>query len=135
MTHDRPNRYAQPESIPRDVGKLRVAKTIPPSQAGAVKLARQYGDRLVCVRHRHDADNVHRYTTIELLVEHTPIQKRPDPLVKVAIAVGGGQDTLRAQAQRQGATWDQQTKLWTMHRSVATKLRLLDQVVSKTRQR
>ncbi len=33
----------------------RVVKKMSPSQPGALKLARRYGDALICVRYRHDA--------------------------------------------------------------------------------
>ena len=56
--------------------KTRVVKKIPASQPGALKLARCYGDALVCVRYRHDAQGLNRYTTVDLMVDHAPIQSR-----------------------------------------------------------
>lgn len=37
-----------------------VIKRMAPHQPGAVKLARRYGDALVCVRYRQDPDGQHR---------------------------------------------------------------------------
>ncbi|HKX41878.1 MAG TPA: hypothetical protein VJO99_12025, partial [Burkholderiaceae bacterium] len=53
-----------------------VVKRLSPTQAGALKLARRYGDALVCVRYRHDAAGRHRYTTVELIIDEAPIVPR-----------------------------------------------------------
>ena len=42
----------------------RVVKKMSPAQPGAVKLARRFGDALVCVRYRHDAQGQQRYTML-----------------------------------------------------------------------
>src|SRR4051812_41936053 len=47
----------------------RIVKRLSASQAGAIKLARRYGDALVCVRYRHDLQGRLRYTTVELVVD------------------------------------------------------------------
>lgn len=52
---------------------LRVTRKLSPESRGALKLARQFGDALICVRHRSDDKGEYRYTTVELLVEKTPI--------------------------------------------------------------
>ena len=48
--------------------KTRIVKRLAPDQAGAKKLARQYGNALVCVRYRQDPEQGLRYTTVELVV-------------------------------------------------------------------
>ena len=56
--------------------KTNVVKKLAPDQNGAKKLARRFGDALVCVRYRYDADTGIRYTTVELLVGQAPLKKR-----------------------------------------------------------
>lgn len=50
-----------------------VAKTIKPGHRGAVKLSRLYGEKLVCVRYRENADGTTRSTTVELIVDEVEI--------------------------------------------------------------
>ena len=64
-----------------------VVKRLLPSQPGAQKLARRYGEALVCVRYRHDPLGKLRYTTVELIVDEAPVAYRvsPDEIVMVHI--------------------------------------------------
>jgi hypothetical protein len=101
---------------------LKVLKRLSPSQAGAIKLARRYGDALVCVRHRTDEEGLSRITTVELIAERTPIQPRTDKIIGVKINFGEPQ--LQSVAKAAGATWDRQAKLWRMPKRVATALNL-----------
>src|SRR6185369_2650549 len=84
-------------NIPKDRGKAerieqtRVVKKLSVTQPGALKLAQRYGEALVCVRYRHDAERRYRYTTIELVVERAPIKRRNpalDAIVVVRIPFG-----------------------------------------------
>ena len=68
---------------PRDT--LRVSKKFLPGQPGTLKLARKHGDALVFVRYRVDAEGLHRYTTVELVVDHDPIVKWVDRIVGVRV--------------------------------------------------
>jgi hypothetical protein len=60
-----------------------------PGQKGTKKLVVEYGDRLVAVRYRYDADRQRRYKTIELIVEESPWLPRLRPDVEVDLAAGG----------------------------------------------
>jgi hypothetical protein len=40
-----------------------------PGEKGTQKLARQYGERLVCIRYRYDAARKKRFKTVELIVD------------------------------------------------------------------
>lgn len=101
---------------------LKVLKRFTPNQPGAIKLARRYGDALVCVRYRVDADGLSRITTVELIVERTPIQPRKDKIVGVKINYG--EPELQSVVKAAGATWDKEAKLWRMPKRVATALKL-----------
>ena len=71
-----PNRQAM-----SNISRLHVSKTYAPDQNGAKRFARRYGDPLVCVRHRLSDDGAMRHTTVELLVESTPVASRARALV------------------------------------------------------
>ncbi len=49
-----------------------------PGQKGTKKLVVKYGDRLVAVRYRYDAEQKRRYKTVELIVEESPWSPRLD---------------------------------------------------------
>jgi hypothetical protein len=48
---------------------MRTRLTLRPHQRGAQQLLAQYGNRLVCVRYRYEAQQQKRVKTVELIVE------------------------------------------------------------------
>lgn len=106
-----------------------VVKRLSATQPGALKLARRYGDALVCVRYRHDAQGRHRYTTVELVVDEAPVATRAriDEIVLVQLAFDDAE--LRQLALAQGARWDAKRRLWSMTRRAAGKLSLVARIV------
>ena len=57
-----PPRRAPESSTPR------VRLHLKPGQKGTKQLLAQYGDRLICVRYRYDAQRKKRFKTVELVV-------------------------------------------------------------------
>jgi hypothetical protein len=112
---------------PNPAQRPRVVKRLDPTQPGAIKLARRYGEALVCVRYRHDADGRDRITTVELVVNRTPIVRRPSPTVAVELRFEDR--VVRARALALGATWDWEARVWYMSREVARKLGVLKRIV------
>jgi hypothetical protein len=113
----------------------RVAKRIAPTQPGAIKLAEQYGERLVCVRYRHDPTGRHRYTTVELVVARSLVkprserQQQPKKLQVVALRIGGTENELRKAVLAHGGVWNSKAQLWYLARTTAQALGLLSRVV------
>lgn len=107
----------------RPVDALRVVKTLRPPQPGTIKLARHWGDALICVRYRHDSSSTRRYTTVELIVEEVPIQRYVTQRTVVGVTIVGP-DSLRATAMKLGAQWDPKARLWKMSMRTATALGL-----------
>jgi len=106
---------------------LKVAKKFGPGQKGALKLAREYGPALVCVRHRHDTNTGYRYTTVELVVDKAPIQGWDARVVGVRI--GYHEKSSQAQARAHGAKWDPQARVWRMTLGAVRTLGMEDRVV------
>lgn len=48
---------------------MRTRLKLKPGQRGTKKLQAMYGDRLICVRYRYDAEHGRRLKTIELIVD------------------------------------------------------------------
>jgi hypothetical protein len=58
-----------PIDTDRLVGGLGCSGRLQPGQKGTKRLIKKYGDRVVGVRYRFDAQTGRRYTTVELIQE------------------------------------------------------------------
>lgn len=105
----------------------RVIKTLRPTDRGAIAFARQYGDALVCVRHRTDARGKVRHTTVELTVQSTAI--RPRSVKMVWVRVEAQERALHAVVKAAGGMWDGRRRQWRLPSRVASILNLRDRVV------
>lgn len=101
----------------------RVVKTLWPPQAGTVKLRRLYGAALVCVRYRHDSSGSHRYTTVEIVVDHAPVKIHPTRRF-AEVTLRDEEHEMRATIQALGARWHKGRKVWLLDRRVAKRLGL-----------
>ena len=106
----------------------RIVKRLSASQPGAIKLAQRYGDALVCVRYRHDAQGGRRYTTVELVIDEAPIATRTDLDEWVMVRIDFNDIQRHRQAREHGAKWDSKRCLWGMTRRTAKKLRLAGRI-------
>lgn len=114
--------------MPTERRTHRVIKTLAPTDRGAIALAQRYGEALVCVRHRADAKGKFRHTTVELLVETTPIRPRNQALVQVRTEPH--ERALIAVIKAAGGKWDPKARLWHLPRRVAGILSLRDRIVT-----
>lgn len=105
----------------------RVIKTLAPGDRGAVELARHYGDALVCVRHRTDAKGKIRHTTVELVVQRTPIRARSAKMV--FIQVEPHERSLHSVLKAAGGLWDGKQRLWRLPSRIASILNLRNRIV------
>lgn len=113
-----------------ELAQTRVVKRLNPSQPGAMKLTRRYGDALVCVRYRHTADGTRRYTTVELVVDDGLVAHRTPPdetIVFVRLAFDDAKRRSRALAQ--GARWDARGRVWSMTAAAAKRLGWVKRIV------
>ena len=106
--------------------QMRVVKKLAPSSRGAIKLAEQFGNTLICVRHRVDAEAKFRFTTVELLVGRAPIKVKSQKYVDVQI--DWNEVSLRQVVKAAGARWDGKAKVWRMPRRLVGILRLTDRI-------
>ena len=103
--------------------QLRVAKTYGPEQDGAKRFARRYGDQLVCVRHRLNEDATVRHTTVEIVVESTPVASRQRSVI--AIRIPGTDRRTRTLLLACGAEWRPKERYWLVPHLIAKNLRIL----------
>jgi hypothetical protein len=107
-----------------------VAKRMAPNQAGAIKLARRFGDALLYVRYRHDVEQGLRYTTVELIVEQAQLPTQRARNTTVYVHISHLAATMKARAQANGAHWDARRQAWRMSLQTARQLGIpLDQIL------
>lgn len=109
------------ESVEK-VGRMRVVKKLDPSNRGAIKLAEQFGQTLLCVRYRMNERGTVRFTTVELLVGQAPVKAKTSEYV--AVQIDWSEQNLRQIVKDAGARWDGKAKVWRMPRRLAGILRL-----------
>jgi len=78
-------------------------------------LLAQYGDRLICVRYRYDAQRKKRFKTVELLVAERDWQPpRPrfahDQIVGLRVAFADV--AVRDRVKQAGGTWNPKRRVW-----------------------
>lgn len=113
----------------RTPGANRVVKRLSPSQPGALKWARRYGETLVCVRYRHDPQDTHRITTVELVVERAKVRRRNVATGTVLLHIPFEQTHTLRLALAHNARWNGELRLWALPRKVVEELRLTQHIV------
>jgi len=107
--------------------RKRVVKTLLPGSPGTLKLTQRFGAALVCVRQRLDPSGQHRTTTVELVVDTTPIRAKTE--AEVAQRVAFAEHEMRSAVRLAGGRLDAEAELWRLSRKEAVRLRLLDRIV------
>jgi len=108
--------------------------TLAPGQNGTKKLLATYGERLVCVRYRYDAERQVRHKTVEIIVETAPWKPRarnlrPAATDLVGVRIGFAEAALREQIKRAGGIWRPRQRLWEIDRQTVRELNLYDRVI------
>jgi len=105
---------------------MRTLLTRRSGQPGTKKLLTRYGDDLICVRYRYDADRRERIKTVEIVVDRAVWQRReaPDASAPVRFRIGDEEDLLRRAVLLAGGRWDEESDTWTLSRRTATALGL-----------
>jgi hypothetical protein len=109
------------------LSSLRIIKKLPTNSRGSKGLSAQYGDRLVCIRHRIDPTGTKRLTTVELVVSESVIQRKARPLVDVVIK--RHEEDLQARIKAAGGRWDRAEGVWRIRRATAVALGLRKRIL------
>jgi len=119
---------------------MRTRLHLKPGQKGTKQLLAQYGDRLVCVRYRDDAQRKKRFKTVELIVAEceweAPAPRFADDAI-VGVRVGLAERELQQRVKQAGGKWNRRRQVWELHddQVVALKLeaRIVEEEASNTR--
>jgi hypothetical protein len=121
----KPTKLPLPRQTRKDIARrTRVVKTLQPGARGTLKLAAAYGERLVCVRYRHEPGTVARYTTVEIVVDEGRARVQPRAGRLYGIETRWGEDTLVQQLRDAGAAWDAGSELWRVDGAAVLRLGL-----------
>jgi hypothetical protein len=110
--------------------------SLAPGQNGTKKLLARYGERLVCVRYRYDAQRKVCHKTVELIVETAPWNPRArnarrEPHDMVAVRIAYGETELRERIKAAGAIWRPRHRLWEVDWKTVRELGLQSRVVDQ----
>jgi hypothetical protein len=114
---------------------MHTSTTVQPGQRGAKKFLAQYGDRLVCVRYRSDAQQRKRFKTIELIVEEwpwTPPPPRRTAESVVLVKVGFAERELRQRVKDAGGVWHPDKHAWEVRYDRVVALGVTERIVAET---
>ena len=92
---------------------MRTRFPLKPGQQGTKQFRVQYGDRLVCVRSRYDAQRKKRCKTVELLVAERawePPAPRCTADTRVGIRIGFAEADRRERVKQAGGKWNRSHK-------------------------
>ncbi len=93
----------------------RVRLHLKPGQKGTKQLLAQYGDRLICVRYRYDAQRKKRFKTVELLVaerDWEPPRPRFAHDQIVGLRVAFADVATRYRVKQAGGSWNPERRVW-----------------------
>lgn len=93
---------------------MKTRLTLKPGQSGTKSLLKKYGDDLICVRFRYDAETQQRIKTVELVVERSnwsPPQTLSQNTI-VALRIAASDISIRTKAKAAGARWNPEKQLW-----------------------
>ena len=119
---------------------MKVIKTLQPGKDGTRRFQRHYGDRLVCVRYRHDPSTGRRLTTVELIAdERHPIPELPGRIAAppphpnrlVHLQIEYHEHALRARIKAAGGVWIASQRVWEMRCGDALDLELGERIVDE----
>lgn len=99
-----------------------VGSCLKPGRKGTLKLLREFGARLVCVRYRYDERRRMRMKTVELVVDEAPWI--PGSARRVFVDVRYEETGLRERMRNAGGRWSPEKRLWEIRYDRAVKLGL-----------
>ena len=112
----------------------RVRLHLKPGQKGTKQLVAQYGDRLICVRYRYDADRKKRFKTVELLVAERDWDPPRPPFAYdqvVGLRVAFAEVTVRDRVKQAGGTWNPDRRVWQLRYDRVIALALHTRIVDE----
>jgi hypothetical protein len=109
--------------------QMKVKLKLRPNDPGTKKLTAKYGNRLLCVRYRYDAENNRRITSVELIEEEIPWKRRTPDDKQMSIKIQWDETELQEKAKAAGGRWDPIHKVWILPYGIVRKLKLQNRIL------
>ena len=119
-------------SLKASTGRVRLH--LKPGQKGTKQLLAQYGDRLICVRYRYDAERKKRFKTVELLVEERGWEPPRTPFAHhqiVGLRVAFTDVAVRDRVKQAGGKWHPERRVWQLRYDRVVALGLNSRIVDE----
>lgn len=100
----------------------RVVSSFRPGDRGTLRLLRDWGRRLVCVRYRYNPRLNRRIKTAEIVMDEAPWRRKKD--LHVGVWVESWENNLRHAIVAAGGKWDRGEGVWILTRKQAVGLGL-----------
>jgi hypothetical protein len=113
-----------------------VVKSLKPGKNGTKRYVERYGDDLIAVRYRHDAEKQISYTTVELIVErkHKPPKTRahkPEQATAlVFVRISFHEKDIQSAVKQAGGKWQPEQKAWLLSYKAAVQLGLQERIIN-----
>lgn len=111
---------------------MKIKKIVKPGQPGTKKLVERYGENLICVRYRYDAENKRVLKTIELIIENRLWQpnKEKIPMNKItSLRIAVDEVKLRERVKAAGGKWNSKSQVWRLPYKKVLELGLTNRIV------
>ncbi len=111
---------------------MKTRLTLKPGQRGTQKLVETYGDRLLCVRYRYDAERKRRVKTVEIIVDEVPWIPEIGTISRTALVgvrITAQEVSLRNRVKQAGGRWNPKTRLWELSYERVAALHLEDRIM------
>ncbi|NIV03948.1 hypothetical protein GWN26_09355 [Candidatus Saccharibacteria bacterium] len=111
---------------------MKIKRIVKPGQPGTKKLMEIYGDNLVCLRYRYDAETKRVLKTVELIIENRPWQPNSKKIPKnkiVGVRILKEEAELRKRIKTAGGKWNPQKLVWQLPYKQVLELELTERMV------
>ncbi len=105
-----------------------LSRRIPAGKPGTKKLMEKYGDDLICVRYRYDAEKKIKYKSVEIIIDRGLWNHKKRNEKEVAIRISYYETGLRELIKEAGGKWDHEKKVWIIKYGKVRALGITDRI-------
>ena len=110
-------------------------RTLSPGQPGTKKLLEKYGEKLLFVRYRYDAEKKQKLKTVEIIIQRQdwePDSKKIPQNKIMHLRIDYGEIELARMVKSLGGRWNRKKKVWELPYRQVNILGLENRIVNQT---
>ncbi len=111
--------------------KGNISRKLAAGKPGTKGMVKTYGEDLLCVRYRYDAEKKVKYKTVEIIVDKglwDPAANEAKANRQVGIRIGYNEVELRLKVKAAGGIWKREKKVWELSLRDVKALGLMDRI-------